>query len=119
MVVVVAACMTLAIVVSLSIYAIFTKTDFTTKYGIVIVLLVALLMLGIFTLIFQSAWLQNIYCALGVIVFGIYLVIDTQMIIGGRRFGITLDDYVIGALILYIDIIQLFMYILQLLSKKK
>lgn len=29
-----------------------------------------------------------------------------------------MDDYVAGALILYLDIIQIFLYLLQLLSKK-
>jgi FtsH-binding integral membrane protein len=108
----------LAIVVGLTVYAIFTPTDFTIKWGIVIVILVAMLMLGIFSIFIYSPFLTNLYCTLGVICFGIYLVIDTQLIIGGKRLELSLDDYVVGALILYIDIIQIFLYILQLLSKK-
>ncbi len=99
-------------------YAIFTPTDFTIKWGIIIVLLIAMLMLGIFSIFMWSPFLTNLYCSLGVIVFGIYLVIDTQMIVGGRRLELSMDDYVVGALILYIDIIQIFLYLLQLLSKK-
>ena len=117
-VVVVAAVMTLAIVLALTAYAIFTPTDFTIKWGIVIVILMAMLMLGIFSIFVWSPFLNNLYCSLGVIVFGIYLVIDTQLIIGGRRLEITMDDYVVGALILYIDIIQIFLYLLALLGKK-
>ena len=117
-VVVVAAVMTLAIVLALTMYAIFTPTDFTIKWGIVIVILMAMLMLGIFSIFVWSPFLNNLYCSLGVIVFGIYLVIDTQLIIGGRRLEITMDDYVVGALILYIDIIQIFLYLLALLGKK-
>ena len=75
-------------------------------------------MLGIFSLFVWSPFLNNLYCALGVIVFGIYLVIDTQLIVGGRRLELSMDDYVAGALILYLDIIQIFLYLLQLLSKK-
>ena len=78
----------------------------------------AMLMLGIFSLFVRSPFLDNLYCCLGVIVFGIYIVIDTQLIIGGRRMEISMDDYVIGAMILYIDIIQLFLYLLRILSKK-
>lgn len=103
---------------SLTVYAIFTPTDFTVKWGIVIVILVAMLMLGIFSIFIWSPFLNNLYCCLGVICFGIYLVIDTQMIIGGRRLEISMDDYVVGALILYIDIIQIFLYILQMLSRR-
>lgn len=77
-----------------------------------------MLMLGIFSLFVWSPFLNNLYCALGVIVFGIYLVIDTQLIVGGRRLELSMDDYVAGALILYLDIIQIFLYLLQLLSKK-
>jgi hypothetical protein len=51
-------------------------------------------------------------------VFGIYLVIDTQLIIGGRRLAISMDDYVVGALILYMDIIQIFLYLLQLFGRR-
>ena len=117
-VVLIAALMTFAIVLSLSLYAIFTKEDFTTKWGILIVLLVAMLILGIVSIFAWSPFLDNLYCCLGVIVFGIYLVIDTQMIIGGRKMQLSMDDYVVGALILYIDIIQIFLYLLELLSKK-
>lgn len=77
-----------------------------------------MLMLGIFSLFVWSPFLNNLYCALGVIVFGIYLVIDTQLIVGGRRLELSMDDYVAGALILYLDVIQIFLYLLQLLSKK-
>lgn len=82
------------------------------------VILMAMLMLGIFSIFVWSPFLNNLYCALGVIVVGIYLVIDTQLIIGGRRLELTMDDYVVGALILFIDIIQIFLYLLALLGKK-
>ncbi len=108
----------LAIVLALTVYAIFTPSDFTIKWGIIIVILVAMLMLGIFSLFIWSPFLDNLYCSLGVLVFGIYLVIDTQMIIGGKRLEISMDDYVVGALILYLDIIQIFLYLLEILSKK-
>jgi FtsH-binding integral membrane protein len=50
--------------------------------------------------------------------FGIYLIIDTQLIIGGKRLELSLDDYVIGALILYMDIIQIFLYLLQMMGRR-
>ena len=40
------------------------------------------------------------------------------MIIGGKRIQLTVDEYVAAALLLYVDIIQIFLYILSLLSKK-
>ena len=40
------------------------------------------------------------------------------MIMGGRTIELSIDEYAIAAMILYIDIIQIFLYLLQLLSKK-
>ena len=56
--------------------------------------------------------------ALG-IVYTIYLLVDTQMILGGKNKNLTLDNYALGAIIIYTDIIQLFLQILKVLGKKK
>jgi len=52
-----------------------------------------------------------------VMIYGIYLVIDTRIITGKEKhngIAIDYDDYCIGALILYLDVIMIFMYILSL-----
>lgn len=54
-----------------------------------------------------------------VIVFGFYILIDTQLIIGNKSNELNDEDYILGALILYIDIIQMFIYILRILGEKK
>jgi FtsH-binding integral membrane protein len=59
----------------------------------------------------------NLYCILWVFMYGMYLVYDTQLISGNGRYGLTLDDYIVGALILYIDVIGLFMELLKLLAR--
>ena len=53
---------------------------------------------------------------MGVIVFGIYLVFDTQLTIGKNSRAYSIDDYIIAALNLYIDIIQIFLEILKILA---
>ena len=75
-----------------------------------------MIMLGIFSWIAWTPFLHTLYCALGTILFGIYLVIDTQLIVGGRKYSLSMDDYIAGALMLYIDIIQIFLYILSILA---
>ena len=50
--------------------------------------------------------------------YGFYIVYDTQLIAGGRYDELTYDDYVIGALLLYIDVVGLFMYLLALVGRK-
>lgn len=78
----------------------------------------ALLILFIATLFTNSPFITNLYCCIGVMLFGIYLIIDTQMILGGKTIELSIDDYALAAMLLYIDIIQIFLYILQLLGKK-
>lgn len=108
--------MVLFIVACLTIYAIVTPKDFTTGIGIIIAFIAPFIMLGIFAWVAWLPILHVLYCSLGCALFGIYLVVDTQLIIGGGRYELSLDDYVAGALMLYIDIIQIFLYILSLLG---
>ena len=49
-------------------------------------------------------------------VYGIYLVIDTQLIVGKGRWSIDMEDYIVGALMLYVDIIGLFLYLLRIVG---
>ena len=62
--------------------------------------------------------------ALGVFLSSFYLIFDTQLILSGtyeghRRFEIDQDSYIMAALILYLDIINLFLYILKMLGDNK
>jgi len=51
--------------------------------------------------------------------YSIYLIIDTQLILGGRKAELTMDNYVLGAAMLYIDIIQIFLQLLKIVGKRK
>ena len=62
--------------------------------------------------------LYNCIIALCIVVFGIFLIFDTQLIVGKGRHRLSLDDYIIAALILYLDIITIFLYLLDLLKDK-
>ncbi len=64
----------------------------------------------------NSPFIQILYCSVGVCLFGIYIVIDTQLIVGGKTIQLDIDDYYTGAMLLYVDIISIFLYILQLLG---
>ena len=116
-VVIVAAVSTLAITVAATLYAMFSKTDFTTKWGIIIVISISMSFLGIFSIFWHDRFLLIMYASLGVMLFGIYLIIETQLILGGRRLQFSIDDYIVAAMLLYVDIIQIFLYILAMLKK--
>jgi len=73
----IAGAMTLGITASLSAYAWTTKEDFTTKMGFLWVFGMVFFMLCIFSIFFFSYILQMVLCAVGVLLFGMYLVVDT------------------------------------------
>ncbi len=77
-----------------------------------------MIMLMFITMLTNSSFMNNILCTLGAIVFGIYIIIDTQLIMGNGKYQITMDDYILAALVIYIDIIQIFLYIVRLLSRE-
>lgn len=113
-----AALFTLGITIGLTVYAYTTKTDFTVLTGILFVCLIGLVLFGITCIFIRSRVVNIVYCTLGAIVFGIYIVCDTQLLIGGKSKEIGMDEYVFGAVSLYLDIINLFLYILSLLGNR-
>jgi FtsH-binding integral membrane protein len=83
------------------------------------VLGMALLMLVLSLIIFGIE--QIVYdcvIALCVVLLGLFLIHDTQLIVGKGKWRLGLDDYIIGALIIYVDIITIFLYLLMLFGKK-
>ena len=114
--VLIAAGLTCAITVGLTLYAIFTKTDFTTCGGILVVCVIALLIGSIIAIFIKSKILNLILAVLGTIIFGIYLVFDTQLVIGQNKNAYSIDDYIFAAMNLYIDIIQIFLYMLRIVA---
>lgn len=118
-----AAGITCVLVIALTLFAWQTKIDFTLMSGCLFACLICLIMFGFLCWLFQSKIMYAVYCSLGVLLFSFYLVFDTQMMIGNlgdkqHRLQFTVDDYVFAALNLYLDIINLFLFILRLLGRK-
>lgn len=54
-------------------------------------------------------------------VFAFYIVYDTQLMLGswgGHKVEFSVDDYVFAAINLYLDLINLFQYILELIGTR-
>uniref|UniRef100_A0A8P0S7V7 Protein lifeguard 2 n=3 Tax=Canis lupus TaxID=9612 RepID=A0A8P0S7V7_CANLF len=109
---------TALVTLSLTLFALQTKWDFTMLNGMLFVLLFVLIIYGILLLFIRSYWLHLLYAGLGTIVFSLYLVMDVQLMVGGRHHHSDLDpeEYVFAALNIYLDIINLFLFILQLVG---
>ena len=110
--------LTIALVLALTFYAFVARIDFSALAGVLIVVILAFILFGISFAFTLSPALHTLYMTLGIIVGGIIIVFDTIMIADGER-GCSLDDPVFGALILYLDIIRIFLYILMAMGKKK
>ena len=78
-----AASMTGLIVLGLTLYAFTTKTDFTIWGAAIFMLSFALIGFLLMALIFRQ--LYTVYCFLVVILFGFFIIYDTQLIIGGKH----------------------------------
>ena len=114
--VIVAAIVTTAATIGLTIYAIKTKEDFSYLGGLLFCFIfIVACTIGFFF------WVQllAIWIALGVLVYSLYIIYDTQLIIGNVGIEYNIDDYCFAALNLYIDIIYLFLRILQLIALLK
>ena len=109
--------MTAGLVAGLTVYAYTTKTDFTAWGGLLWAVGSIFLLFSLISIFFGPT-LRLVYCALGVLLFSVYLVFDTQFIVGGadRYASLNKEDYILGAIILYLDIINIFLYIVQILS---
>ena len=105
--------------IALTVYALTTKTDMTFYGGALYILSVAMTMIIVTFSLFSPASLYNpIWCALAVIFYGFFLIYDTQLIAGRGHYKLSVDDYIIGALIIYLDIIMLFLELLKLFGRK-
>lgn len=111
---------TAVVAFALTMFALQTKWDFTGAAPYMMVVLLAFMMFGLFAMFFQSRVLQLVYASIGAVIFGCYLVLDVQLMLGGKhKFSISPDEYVFAALALYLDIINLFLYILRIISASR
>lgn len=54
-----------------------------------------------------------------VTLFGIYLIFDTQLIVGNHRISFGVDEYILAALMIYLDLLNIFLEILSILSNNE
>ena len=120
--VVLAVAVVTAITLALTLFAVQTKWDFTGMGPYLLVGSLVLLIFGFILIFFPgNSIAHRVYCGIGALLFSLYLVYDTQLIVGGnhRKHQFSIDDYAMAAICLYIDIIQLFLYMLSLFGDRR
>jgi len=98
-----AAIATALIVLALTIFSFQTKWDITGKGPYLFVILIVFMIFGFFTIFFYSRIMQ---------------VYDTQLLVGGGKYQLNEEEYVFGALTIYIDVIQIFLYLLEIFGRR-
>ena len=114
-----AAILTATVVVALTFYACTTKRDFTIMGGLLFVcglVLVVGFVLGFFI---RNRIFQLVVSCCGVVLFSVYLIYDTQLILGKGELKLTVDDYIFAALNLYLDIVMIFIEILKIIGRSQ
>ena len=79
-------------------------------YGSLYLLIVA----GLLGLVLRSDLLMTLYALAGSLIFCIYIIYDTYLIT--RKLGY--DDYIVAAIELYLDMLNLVLFLLSLLGRR-
>ncbi|KAB7502539.1 Protein lifeguard 1 [Armadillidium nasatum] len=105
---------TAAICFLITMFAIQTKIDFTGWGIYLFVASCILLIFGLIAIFMRNSTMNLVYSGGIVLLFSMYLIFDTQRIVGGRKHELSAEEHITGALVLYIDIVNIFLGILGL-----
>ncbi|KAM9860147.1 fas apoptotic inhibitory molecule 2b [Aulostomus maculatus] len=97
-----------------------SKIDVTSCQGVlfslVMVMLLCAITISIVVPFGYVPWLHATYAVVGAILFTLFLAFDTQMLLGNKRYTISPEEYVFATLSIYLDIIYLFSFLLQIMG---
>jgi FtsH-binding integral membrane protein len=105
--------LTIAVFGGLTFYAITSKKDFSFLGGMLMVGLIGLIVSGLVMMFFHTSVMSMIYSLFGILIFSGFVLYDTSNIMQRMTPGME----VTGAIALYLDFINLFYFILRLLSE--
>lgn len=110
--------LTCAVFASFSLAALVTRErKFLYLYGTCCSLLFGLLVLSLLNLFFRSPFLDNVWLYGGLLLFSVFVAVDTQMIIQRALQGNS--DSVMSALDLFLDALNIFVRIMIILGRNK
>jgi hypothetical protein len=80
-----AAILTVLLVTFITLYAFYTKKDYTMGSAIFSMVCSSFMFLGLILMFSRNSFIHSVYLWVGLVIFGVYLIIDTQRIVGGKR----------------------------------
>lgn len=107
--------------IAITMFAKYTSFDMTAC-GTVLCILAIIHMIAGFVLMLilgpSNARLGSLILAIfGAFLVMLYLVYDTQLIMGGRKEELSPEEYILGAILLYVDIVQMFLFLLEIFQR--
>lgn len=103
-----------------SLYGYTTGKSLSGLGTILLMSLIGLIVAGIMSMFFQSTVFQLVICFAGVVVFALFMAYDTQKLKQAYHPGMSSDERtrvsLWGALELYLDILNFFLYVLRILQ---
>ena len=106
---------TMAAFGGLTAYVFVSKKDFSFLGGMLFMSLIGLVVAGFVMFFVHAAWASLLYSVAGVLIFSGFVLYDTSQIMN----RLSPQDAVMGAVSLYLDFINLFLFILRLLSNRR
>lgn len=103
---------------TLTLYSLITTSDFTGYTEYYIIGFVAIILTATINIFLQNSVLQLLIIGFGCLLFSLMIIYDVQMIVAQKhiKYKFSLDDSVLAAISLYIDTVNLFIYILDFLT---
>nr|VZI39337.1 unnamed protein product [Spirometra erinaceieuropaei] len=116
--------MTAGVTLCVSLAAIACPCDITKCQFLLAVISILFLIFGLVCMIVFWFWgytrvLHAVYGGVGAVVFSIYLAYDTQLLIGGHRYELSPEDYVVGAMDLFVDVVEIFFSLVALFNSEE
>ncbi len=108
-----AVAMTAVMTVCLAVYAATTKRDFTNMGGVLLIATLGLVIGGIALIFFRSPLGSAVLSTIGVIVFSLWMIYDVQR---AKSMEDTVGNAIMITVSIYLDILNLFLFLLQLLG---
>uniref|UniRef100_A0A8C6NYX6 Protein lifeguard 2 n=1 Tax=Nothobranchius furzeri TaxID=105023 RepID=A0A8C6NYX6_NOTFU len=112
-----------AVCLVVTIFSFQTKFDVTSCHGMLFMFCLVMFISGLVLAVvlpFQYVpWLDAIYASLGAILFTMFLAFDTQLLMGNKRYTMSPEEYVFATLSIYLDIVYIFSFFLQIFGAKR
>lgn len=107
--------LTCAVTVGLTIYTFQSKRDFSSWGAGLFAALCVLLVAGLMQIFFQSVLFDRMLGVAGALIFSLYIIYDTHMIMK----KVSPEEYIHASVMLYLDIINLFLEILRAMGERR